>query len=51
MEDMKERIRGINMYEFKDYYQNTVQLSFEHQPFQTARSTYGSYADMEISGF
>ncbi len=21
------------MYEFKDYYQNTVQLSFEHQPF------------------
>ena len=33
MEDMKERIRGINMYEFKDYYQNTVQLSFEHQPF------------------
>ncbi|QBG57511.1 nucleoside triphosphate phosphohydrolase [Bacillus amyloliquefaciens] len=33
MEDTKERIRGINMYEFKDYYQNTVQLSFEHQPF------------------
>ena len=39
------------MHVFKDYYHNTVKLSFEEQPFQVILSMFGLFAAIKENGY